>query len=179
MEQKYYLPWRLTAKLAIMGYNEPSNRMWEKPRSLIKPWKERLRNGTGWDVHNFYYRSTEVDLINEQREVLTEMLALGKEKGYDPMQFAYASNKCRLTAVTWTQAKEWFRTHYDVDFFERPHIGRTKEYVCDPLGRDFGTVRLQARATPLEALEQCIEFLCSKLEPLPIEEVKEEQESET
>lgn len=49
------------------------------------------------------------------------------------------------------QVFDFFLEEYDIDILERPHIGKTKKYICDPAG-----MRLEAKNTKLEARLQCI-----------------------
>jgi hypothetical protein len=166
MDQKYYLPWRLTTKLAFLGYNEKSHIIWSKPRSLKNSWKEKIRIPSKYLHCNFPYRGSDSLTKSKNRENLIKILEKGKSLDYNPEQYAWSYYI--LVAITWDQAKEWFRKNYDIDFFERPYIGNKRQYICDCLGREFGQHTLQAKDTPHEALEQCLEFLCTKLEPLPI-----------
>lgn len=55
-----------------------------------------------------------------------------------------------------------------VDFIERPHMGKSKQYVCDPVGPGIGQCKLQACDTPTAALEQALWFLLDKVQPIPI-----------
>lgn len=173
MEKQYYLPWGLTVKLALMGYNEPSNRLWKKPQALVKPWKDQLRLPSKYTEYNFAYSHQDEAYNNRRRIQFQTLYDKGKAAGYNPEQ--YACNNYAIVAISWEQAKEWLRKTYDVDFYERPHIGKDKKYVCDPIGQGMSNTKLQARETPLMALEYCIEHMCSVLKPLPLMKEQGEQ----
>jgi len=56
-----------------------------------------------------------------------------------------------VLAPTFSQAFKWFREIHDLDIISRPHIGKTKKYICDPVN-----YRLEARNTPEEAELKCL-----------------------
>lgn len=173
MEKQYYLPWDLTVKLALMGYNDASHRCWAKPRAVLKLWKDTLRLPTSYPHYNFGWPHHKDDQVNRKRKEFLVLMDKGRQAGYNPEQFA--CSMWSLTAISWEQAKEWLRKNYDIDFYERPHIGKDKKYVCDPIGQGMSNTRLQARDTPLEALKCCIEHMCNTLKPLPL--MKEQGEA--
>jgi hypothetical protein len=105
-----------------------------------------------------------------------QALAL-KELGFDEPCFGYhLDNKFQFfadvrscntnsefkfypTAPTFSQAFIWFREKYDLDVIFKPHIRKTKKYVCDPVN-----IRLEAKNTyeeaELECLKKLIEICC-------------------
>ena len=54
-------------------------------------------------------------------------------------------------APLYQQAFRWFRENHDLDIIDRPHIGKTKKYVCDPVN-----IRLEAKNTYKEAELACL-----------------------
>lgn len=48
----------------------------------------------------------------------------------------------------------WFREKHDLDVISRPHIGKSKKYVCDPIN-----FRLEAKNTLEEAELECLKKL--------------------
>ena len=45
----------------------------------------------------------------------------------------------------------FFREKYDLDVISKPHIGKTKKYICDPVN-----IRLEAKNTYEEAEQACL-----------------------
>ena len=45
----------------------------------------------------------------------------------------------------------FFREKYDLDVISKPHIGKTKKYICDPVN-----IRLEAKNTYEEAELACL-----------------------
>ena len=56
-----------------------------------------------------------------------------------------------ITAPTFSQAFRFFREKYDLDVISKPHIRKTKKYVCDPVN-----IRLEAKNTYEEAELECL-----------------------
>ena len=48
----------------------------------------------------------------------------------------------------------FFREKYDLDVISKPHIGKTKKYICDPVN-----IRLEAKNTYEEAELACLNKL--------------------
>ena len=48
----------------------------------------------------------------------------------------------------------WFREKHDLDVISKPHIRKTKKYVCDPVN-----IRLEAKNTYEEAELACLKKL--------------------
>ena len=59
-----------------------------------------------------------------------------------------------ITAPTFSQAFRFFREKYDLDVISKPHIRKTKKYVCDPVN-----IRLEAKNTYEEAELECLKKL--------------------
>jgi hypothetical protein len=170
IDKARFLPWELTARLALLGYNEPTFSVWGKPKNLKKDWDCYVKVGNTWEHTTFQDRD---DYYRRTRKTALERFEQAKGLDYNPLQYAFIERS--IVTITPDEAKEWFRKTYDIDFFERPHIGREKKYVCDPLGGGLGTVKLEAQNTPREALEACLSYLCDTVKPLPLEEVKKEE----
>jgi hypothetical protein len=71
-------------------------------------------------------------------------------KGY----FNYYKNSDytdKTAAPTFSQAFRWFREKYGLDVISKPHIGKTKKYICDPVN-----IRLEAKNTYEEAELACL-----------------------
>jgi hypothetical protein len=68
-----------------------------------------------------------------------------------------------ILAPLYQQAFRWFREKYNLDIISRPHIGKSKKYICDPIG-----FRLEAKNTLEEAELACLRKL--------IEIVKQKQQ---
>jgi hypothetical protein len=58
------------------------------------------------------------------------------------------------TAPTFSQAFRFFREKHDLDVISKPHIRKTKKYVCDPVN-----IRLEAKNTYEEAELECLKKL--------------------
>ena len=56
-----------------------------------------------------------------------------------------------ITAPLYQQAFRWFREKHDLDVISKPHIRKTKKYVCDPVN-----IRLEAKNTYEEAETACL-----------------------
>jgi hypothetical protein len=54
-------------------------------------------------------------------------------------------------APLYQQAFRWFREKHDLDVISKPHIRKTKKYVCDPVN-----IRLEAKNTYEEAETACL-----------------------
>ena len=69
------------------------------------------------------------------------------------------NDKYTCSAPLYSQAFRWFREKYKLDIISRPHIGKSKKYVCDPVN-----FRLEAKNTleeaELECLKKLIEICC-------------------
>lgn len=59
-----------------------------------------------------------------------------------------------IAIPTYQETFDFFREKHDLDIIERPHIGKTKKYVCDPINR-----RLEAKDTFIEARLECLKKL--------------------
>ena len=57
-------------------------------------------------------------------------------------------------APLYSQAFRWFREKHDLDVISRPHIGKSKKYICDPVN-----IRLEAKNTYEEAELECLKKL--------------------
>ena len=58
------------------------------------------------------------------------------------------------TAPIFSQCFKWFREKHDLDVISKPHIRKTKKYVCDPVN-----IRLEAKNTYEEAELECLKKL--------------------
>jgi hypothetical protein len=58
------------------------------------------------------------------------------------------------SAPLYQQAFKFFREKYDLDVISKPHIGKTKKYICDPVN-----IRLEAKNTYEEAELACLKKL--------------------
>lgn len=170
MDKNNYIPWELAVRLALLGFNEPCVAEWNRSqkglRDLLKG-----RNYVGYTTFIPSDRERWLDRHIAERNIFNK--AHENQGNLDKACVGW-----NIAAPTHQQVKEWFRLKYDIDFFERPHIGRTKEYVCDPLGPNIH-VKLKACATPREALEQAFWVLVETVKPIPIPELpKKKKEDE-
>lgn len=170
MDKNNYIPWELAVRLALLGFNEPCVAMWNRSQKALR---DLLRGKNYGDYTTFTPLSSRwSDRYIYDRNKLNNLYEAYGDN-LDKMCVGW-----NIAAPTHQQVKEWFRLKYDIDFFERPHIGRTKEYVCDPLGPNIH-VKLKACATPREALEQAFWVLVETVKPIPIPELpKKKKEDE-
>ncbi len=167
MDKNNYLPWELAVRLALLGFNEPCVAQWNRSTGA----KREILKGKNYQTYiNFYGYYSDYNLRHY----------IERRKQFQNRYDAFNSNLDRvcigmnIAAPLHQQVKEWFRLNYDIDFFERPMVGRKKEYVCDPIGPNI-TTKLKACETPREALEQAFWYLVDKVKPLPIPELPKEQ----
>lgn len=64
------------------------------------------------------------------------------------------TSNLKVLAPTFSQAFRWFREKHDLDVISKPHIRKTKKYVCDPVN-----IRLEAKNTYEEAELECLKKL--------------------
>lgn len=55
-------------------------------------------------------------------------------------------------------AIEWLRVNFDIEFIQRVSYGKTKQYICDPVGH-----KLKTQNTPQEATETALLFTLKNL----------------
>jgi len=90
-----------------------------------------------------------------------QALAL-KELGFDEDVLEYYNTETKefcdvmkeIKAPLYQQAFRWFREKHDLDVISKPHIRKTKKYVCDPVN-----IRLEAKNTYEEAELECLKKL--------------------
>ncbi len=63
----------------------------------------------------------------------------------------YYGEEILCVAPLYQQAFRWFREKHDLDVISKPHIRKTKKYVCDPVN-----IRLEAKNTYEEAETACL-----------------------
>lgn len=154
MDIKYYVPKEMACRLALWGFNEECDRRWAVM-------KDRLLDDKSFSMVNWFQEADRGEHYPPNGEYRRGALRAYSE-GLSLSKVVY-----RATACTYDQVKEFFITKYNIDFIERPHIGREKQYICDVVGNGLGDVRLEACKTPREALLQAFTFLLNKLQPLP------------
>lgn len=172
MESKYYVPWDLAAKLGLLGFNELCPRVW----SLAKN-KRSLLNQTQYGSYNFnprWFPSEDIPDRNNPRIELRKRCARGTDESqfYTIEQLIFIWKGRHVAAATYDQAREFFRVNYDIDFIERPQIGRVKQYLCDISGPNIGFVKFEPSDTPFQAQLNALTYLADRLEPLPEKEFK-------
>ncbi len=64
------------------------------------------------------------------------------------------TSNLKVLAPTFSQAFRWFREKHDLDVISKPHVRKTKKYVCDPVN-----IRLEAKNTYEEAELECLKKL--------------------
>ena len=172
MDKNNYIPWELAVRLALLGFNDECFAAWNRSQKGLRDLLRGTNYGNYTNFASLYRHSTWIEYHIQERNKLNNL------------HEAYGDNLDKMcvgwniAAPTHQQVKEWFRLKYDIDFFERPHIGRTKEYLCDPLGPNIH-VKLKACATPREALEQAFWVLVETVKPIPIPELpKKKKEDE-
>lgn len=72
----------------------------------------------------------------------------------DHIFLQYSEDKEFAYAPTFSQAFRFFREKHDLDIIYRPHIGKTKEYICEPI-----SIKLEAKNTFEEAELECLKKL--------------------
>ena len=158
MDTKFYLPWSISAKAILWGYNEEGVRFWncyKAPKLLLS-----LKYGA-----NIYITD---DYLTRGRSSFFE--------GTADLKLIFKSRY--IVSITVDQLKIWFSEKYDIDFIERPVMAREKTYICDPVGAGLGDVRLEACKTLREAQENAFEYLFEHVKPLPLNIEEEIQEVE-
>lgn len=171
MDKNNYIPWELAVRLALLGFNEPCVAMWNRSKKALR---DLLRG------KNYKSYTTFLPIHDHNRWLdnhIDDRKRLNRAYQTYGEQLDYVCTGWNIAAPTHQQVKEWFRLKYDIDFFERPHIGRTKEYVCDPLGPNIH-MKLKACATPREALEQAFWVLVENVKPIPIPESPKKKKDE-
>lgn len=173
------LSWRLAARLVLLGYIKGSP-IGYGPLKSVKPdgpvtLRSTVWHACGYNPVRHYSESYQAEILNRYRQIYARLKEQpsGKE---DILKKTFRTSY--MPVITFFEAKEFFREKYDIDFIERPHIGREKLYICDPVGPGLGQPRLKAVATPKEALIQCIEYLLEKVEPLTYKEGETRSEEE-
>lgn len=169
MKDKYFLPWELAAKLALLGFNEPCLALWGRASKGRK-----MRPRTSHTETNFWEWE-----LRSNSDSLVYMIQAA-EKGL-PLDVIFRGRN--VAAANYELVMDWFREVYNIDFLERPSIAATKKYVCDPVGPGFVNIRLEARKTFLDARLECITYILSKVKAkIPpfngIELPEEEEEPE-
>jgi hypothetical protein len=64
------------------------------------------------------------------------------------------TSNLKVLAPTFSQCFKFFREKHDLDVISKPHIRKTKKYVCDPVN-----IRLEAKNTYEEAELECLKKL--------------------
>ncbi len=64
------------------------------------------------------------------------------------------TSNLKILAPTFSQCFKFFREKHDLDVISKPHIRKTKKYVCDPVN-----IRLEAKNTYEEAELECLKKL--------------------
>lgn len=173
------LSWKLAARLVLLGYIKGSP-IGYRPLRSMKPEGPIYMASTIWQGSGYTpIKAWDDDRIaGLLRGYRANYKAYSEQNGSkrDPLKQTFFN--CYMPVITFFEAKEFFRENYGIDFIERPHIGREKLYICDPVGPGLGQPRLKAVATPKEALIQCIEYLLEKVEPLTYKEGETRSEEE-
>lgn len=175
------LPWELAARLVLLGYIKGSPIGYRRLKSMKPDGAIEIAStiwpGSGYTPIKAWADDRIAGLLSGYRANYKAYSEIKNSKR-DPLKQTFFN--CHMPVITFFEAKEFFREKYDIDFIERPHIGREKLYICDPVGSGLGQPRLKAVATPKEALIQCIEYLLDKVEPLTYQvgETRSEEEHE-
>jgi hypothetical protein len=73
---------------------------------------------------------------------------------YDYSRTLVESGIYECKAPLYQQAFRWFREKHGLLVLYRPHFGKSKKYICEPIN-----IRLEAKNTPEEAELACINKL--------------------
>ena len=92
-----------------------------------------------------------IDWFTIPEQGITDKTSFGSSKNYNSKYF---EEEGTISAPLYQQAFRWFREKYNLDVISRPHIGKSKKYVCDPIN-----FRLEAKNTLEEAELACLKKL--------------------
>ena len=92
-----------------------------------------------------------IDWFTIPEQGITDKTSFGSSKNYNSKYF---EEEGTISAPLYQQAFRWFREKYNLDVISRPHIGKSKKYVCDPIN-----FRLEAKNTLEEAELECLKKL--------------------
>jgi hypothetical protein len=126
--QKEFVNYEIALALKELGFNkECFNRFYTKPQSKMFGVDEKGRHYPIKNISKKLYTMGEDFVLNDSNVIL---------------------------APTFSQAFKFFREKYDLDVISKPHIGKTKKYICDPVN-----IRLEAKNTYEEAELACLKKL--------------------
>lgn len=149
MNDKYFLPFELAARLALLGFNEPCLAQWGR---VVKP--RAIKPRTGHDCQTYWHWE-----LKDDRHDLDSLIQFAKN-GHNLNTIFRGRN---VAAADYETVMDWFTKVYNIDFMERPSIAATKKYVCDPVGPGFANVRLEAKVDKYSARLCCIEYLVARV----------------